>query len=230
VAQASDSVEKLSKELVFKEKDLAVAAAETEVVLKEVAQSAGAAEKVKASVQVVKDAAQILVDSIDKDKKYAESKLAAAIPALEAAERALATIKAADIATVKKLGKPPHLITRIMDSVIILFGRALDPCVPDPDPERRCVTPSWKEALKTMNGPLLSQLVNFDKDTINDEMCELLEPLFRMEDYTYERALSVCGNVAGLISWTQAMSTFYSVNKEVRSAGAYGFQFELHAT
>ena len=58
------------------------------------------------------------------------------------------TIKAADIATVRKLGKPPYLITLIMDCVLILFGRKLDPV--KPDYERQFLTPSWSEALKVI--------------------------------------------------------------------------------
>lgn len=211
--EAGESVTALSAELVVKEKELFVASKETEEVLVEVAASAAAAEKVKASVQKVKDKAQAIVDAIDKDKKFAEGKLAAAAPALAEAEMALQTIKPADIATVKKLGKPPHLIMRIMDCVLLLFNRRVDPVVADP--EKPCATPSWKEALKTMNGPMLQELLQFNKDTINEETCELMAPLLEMEDYTFENAKKVCGNVAGLCSWTRAMAFFFTVNKEV---------------
>lgn len=51
--------------------------------------SAAAAEKVKASVQTVKDRAQGIVDGIAVEKAYAEEKLEAARPALEEAEAAL---------------------------------------------------------------------------------------------------------------------------------------------
>ena len=59
------------------------------------------------------------------------------------------TIKAADISTVRKLAKPPHLIMRIMDCVLLLFRRAISPVVFDP--ERSCVTPSWSESLKVIS-------------------------------------------------------------------------------
>ncbi|NXP03754.1 DYH8 protein, partial [Thinocorus orbignyianus] len=211
--EASESVAKLSQDLAVKEKELAVASVKADKVLAEVTESAEAAAKVKNEVQIVKDKAQKIVDEIDLEKVKAETKLEAAKPALEEAEAALNTIKPVDIATVRKLAKPPHLIMRIMDCCLLLFQKQLDPVTMDP--EKPCCKPSWGESLKLMSGPFLQSLQQFPKDTINDETVELLQPYFNMEDYTLEYGKKVCGNVAGLLSWTQAMAVFYGVNREV---------------
>ena len=212
--EAAESVAELSKDLTVMEKELEVANQKADKVLIEVTTAASEAERVKAKVMKTKEACEKMVVEIAEEKRVAEEKLEAARPALEEAEEALNTVKPANIATVRKLGRPPHLIMRVMDAVLILFRKKLlkhepDPTVPSP-------LPSWQESLKVMSGTtFLTSLLQYPKDTINDEMVELLEPYLTMEDYNMGTAMRVCSDVAGLLAWTKAMAFFFGVNKEV---------------
>lgn len=148
LAEASESVEILKKDLAVMEIELASASDKAERVLQSVTEKAMQAEIVKNQVLIVKERAEALVQSIAIEKALAEEKLEAAKPALEEAENALNTIKPAHIATVRKLGRPPHLIMRIMDCVLILFQRKIHPVIADT--AAPCPKPSWQESLKVI--------------------------------------------------------------------------------
>ena len=130
--EASKAVELLKEELAAMEKDLQIANQKAEKVLVEVTQKAKEAEVIKDQVKKNKDRAELIVQEIEVERLSAEEKLEAARPALEEAEEALNTIKPANIATVRKLGRPPHLIMRVMDCAMILFRTKLPPLSADP--------------------------------------------------------------------------------------------------
>ena len=185
LVEAAESVDILKKELELKEKEIILATETAEVVLASVAQRTEEALVVKADVMVVKNKAEVLVESISADKAIAEEKLEAARPALEEAETALQTVKASDIATVRKLGKPPYLITLIMDVVLILFRKRVSPIKPDASKE--FFNTSWDESLKVMGDTrFMIKIQNYPKDTINAEMVDLMMPYFKYHSYTYE--------------------------------------------
>ncbi len=214
---AGDDVAAMKVELEQKDKDLEVAQKQAAEMLKEITASTAVAEKVKAEVQAVKDEMQGTADVIATEKAKAEKHLEAAIPALEAAEEALNMIKPADIATVKKLAKPPNLIMRIMDGVLTLKRMDLDKALHDPDKDpAHFPVPSWKVAQRMMNDTgFLNSLLAFPKDEITDETVELLQPYLEMPDFNFEAAKKVSGNVAGLCSWCRAMATYQVIAQEV---------------
>ncbi|CAF3729197.1 unnamed protein product [Adineta steineri] len=215
LVEAEKAVIVMKEELTIKEQELDVANQKADEVLKEVAVRKGAAEIVRQQVQKVKDTAQTLVDEINRDKMQANAELENAKPALIAAEEALQTITPLDIAVVRKLGRPPRLIRQMMDCVLILFGRSLKNPIRF-DPELQGAEPSWESSLKMMaDTGFLQNLQTFPRDRINDEQIELLQPYFRVPDYTPEGAKVAAGAIAGLLTWTRAMADFFYVNKRV---------------
>lgn len=144
--EAAESVLVLKKDLAVMETELQAASVEAERVLASVSERAEEAEGIRNRVQKSKEIAEKLVTEIGFERKIAEEKLEAAKPALQEAEAALNTILPAHIATVRKLGRPPHLIMRIMDCVLILFQKKLH--LTFPDSTVLSPKPSWQEALK----------------------------------------------------------------------------------
>lgn len=101
-----------------------------------------------------------------------------------------------------------------MDAVLILFGDHMSPV--KPDPATKFLTPSWSDSMKTMSDTsFLTHIIKYPTDQMTDEMMDLLVPYFRNSLYTFEAAQVACGNVAGLLKWTIAMTKYFTVNKDI---------------
>jgi dynein heavy chain len=57
----------------------------------------------------------------------------------------------------------------------------------------------------------LQCLMDFPKEQITDETCELLEPYLSAADFTFASAQKASGNVAGLCNWCRAMYTYHHI-------------------
>lgn len=84
------------------------------------------------------------------------------------------------MATVRKLGKPPYLITLIMDVCLILFRRKIKPV--KVDASKRFLDSSWEESLKVMaEAGFLAKILRYPKDSINAEIVDLMVPYLSNE-------------------------------------------------
>jgi dynein heavy chain len=94
----------------------------------------------------------------------AEAELAKAIPALDAAEKALKKLQRKDITELKSFPNPPAGLTILLEAVCIIFGRKPKK-VEGPNNTR--VDDYWDEIrLLFADANLLSKLLNFNKDAI----------------------------------------------------------------
>jgi len=220
--QAGEDVRLMKVDLAQKEVKLVAAQKETDVLLVEITESTAKAEKKKAEVTAVKDVLSSEAAVVAAGKAEAEKDLAAAGPALEEAKAALDSITPGDMKTLKALAKPPELIKRIFDGVVILMQFPLDPAGVYFEVVKgtNWPTSSWDFAGKPLLSrmdflSLLQEYNGSKKDEINGETCEFLLPYLYMADFTYEKAKSACGNVAGLCTWVRAMHTYYHIARFV---------------
>ena len=150
--EAAKDVEQIKIEVRDKEKSLIIAQEKGAVMVQEITASTAKAEKKKAEAGQIKDAVSIEAATIGQQKDAVEEDLLAAKPALDDAENALKAITAKDIGLLKQLKKPPDLVVRVFDMVLMLFQKTVnDPAVePNPKHGGLQLVGSWNYSLPMM--------------------------------------------------------------------------------
>jgi len=166
------------------------------------------------------------------EKDEADRDLQIAIPFLRRAEAAVDSIKPKDITELKGVRNAVDTTRLILDTVNILLQKALVPIAPKNmyimKQDIPFIADSFEEYAKSTltNANFLNSLFDFsanDKDNINEETIELLEPYLTLKiPSTGEDAFT--GNVAkkssaaleGMCVWAAAMSDYHKQSKIVK--------------
>ena len=183
--EAAAGVEELKIDLKKEDIKLKEASDITDKLLKELEIENKKAKEKGDEVAIVQTNCIAQKNSILSEKEEADKDLAVALPFLRRAEKAVDSIKPLDIKELSGMSQATDTTRLIMDTIHILFQRGMDPVKPRPltimKQEIPFINDSFDNHCKATlkNNNFLKDLVEFsnnDKDNINEETIELLEP------------------------------------------------------
>ncbi|CAH8511548.1 unnamed protein product [Schistosoma rodhaini] len=132
--------------------------------------------------------------------ELAQADLAQAMPALEAAVQALESLNKKDITEIKSYGKPPLLVQKVLEAVMILRG----------------ADPSWAESKRQLGEQdFIKQLINFDKDNISDKTLKRIGQYCSQDDFQPDVVGKVSSAAKSLCMWVRAMDVYGRVYRVV---------------
>lgn len=177
----------------------------------------------------IKESCELETARIAKEKLAAEEDLAQAKPFLEEAEKAIDSIKPADMQELKKLPNPSDIIKLVFDCVLLLKMAKMQPVGPadvilgigkakKKIPFIRHSFANAKTGLlqKTNFLQILLQFSNYEKDNINEETVELMSPYLNLPNFEPKVARNASRACEGLCTWVRAMIQYHDASKVVK--------------
>ncbi|KAJ3101998.1 Dynein heavy chain 6, axonemal [Phlyctochytrium planicorne] len=201
LAETNELVAKMQIELEQLGPELKVKAADVENLMVKIAKDQETADGVRKVVSEEETMVREKAKATEAIAEEAQKDLDQALPALQAAYKALDALDKKDIAELKVFSKPPDLVLMVMEAVCILFK----------------VKPDWEGSKKLLgDSQLMKKMQDFDKDNIPDSLLKKLKkytenPLFNAE--AVEKVSKACKSMC---MWVIAMDIYSRIFKEVQ--------------
>jgi dynein heavy chain len=210
----AESVAGMQEELTELQPKLVVAKKDAEELMIVIDRDSKEASQTRAIVEKESAAADIKANEAKQIKEECEAGLAEAIPALEAAVKALSILKKDDITEVKMMKAPPAGVKLTMEAVCIM--KEVGPVkIAAPDGKGK-VDDFWEPAKKMMNDPkFLDSLVNYDKDNMKESVIAKIKKYVDNEDFEPDKIAKASKAAYGLCCWVRAMEVYDRVAKFV---------------
>ncbi|KAG2500939.1 hypothetical protein HYH03_000764 [Edaphochlamys debaryana] len=214
LAGTEEQVLIMRKELEEKQPRLIASGRETAELIALVEVQTAEADKVKTLVQAEEAKAKEEADKVTSIKQECEADLAQAMPAYNAAIKALNTLTKNDISEVKGMKAPPSAVRLVMQAVCLLKG--LQPTKVKDAKSGKFVMDWWETSKRMLSDMgFLDSLMTFDKDNIPADVIKALQPLLSNTDFQPAKIKKVSQAAFGLCSWVRAMDSYDRVAKVV---------------
>ncbi|KAF5308293.1 hypothetical protein FQR65_LT06286 [Abscondita terminalis] len=205
----------LQKQLEKMKPILEVAARDAEVTIAKIAADTAVAEETKAVVEKEEIAAaeqKSITQAIAED---AQKDLDQALPALLAAEESLKALNKNDITEVRAMKKPPVGVVYVVESICIIKG--IKPVKVRGEKLGEKVLDYWEPGRSMLADPgaFMSSLLNFDKDSLTEEIINKLKQYVENPLFTPQKIALISKACMSLCTWVRAMYKFYFINKVV---------------
>ncbi|KAJ3217500.1 Dynein heavy chain 2, axonemal [Dinochytrium kinnereticum] len=195
-----ENVEKISVELEVAKKQVAQYQKQCEDYLVIIVQQKREADEQAKGVSAKTEKLSVEEEEVRAVADAAQADLDQAMPALNAAVKALEGINKKDLQEIRSYGKPPPLVEKVMEAVMVL---------------KKC-EPTWDEAKRQLGNPyFIKQLINFDKDNISDKILKKISQYCSDENFNPEIVGRVSGAAKSLCMWAKAMETYGIIFRQV---------------
>ncbi|CAG9316033.1 unnamed protein product [Blepharisma stoltei] len=223
--QAEADVKEMQTKLELEKVKIHEAEQKTDQLVKTLDVEKSKAQKQSDQVAERKDQCEQQAAEIRVQREEADRELQEALPFLHSAMRAVDSITSKDINEVKTNKSPVDMIRLIFDGVLVILSLPIVPVAFKQIKVKNVlydfIQDSFDESAKSMitDPRFLQKLIDFsekEKDNINDETCELLEPYLNLEVFNAAAAKSASAAAEGLCIWVRAMTQYHEASKIVK--------------
>ncbi|KAG5875162.1 hypothetical protein JTB14_033739 [Gonioctena quinquepunctata] len=211
----SEEVKILQVQLEVMKPALEVAAKDADIMIQKIAADTVIAEETKDIVQREEYEANKKALETQAIAEDAQRDLDEALPALLEAESSLKALNKNDIIEVRSMKRPPAGVVFVIEAICIVKNVKPNK-IPGYRPGEKLLD-YWEPGRTMLSDPaaFLSSLMNFDKDSITEDMVEKLNKYVDDAAFTPGKIAKVSKACTSLCMWIHAMFKYYFVNKAV---------------
>ncbi|KAJ8266677.1 hypothetical protein GJAV_G00133350 [Gymnothorax javanicus] len=200
--EASGQLEELNVKLADQKEVLAEKSSACEILLQEICSNTSVAEEKKAMAEEKAKEIEEQNKVIAVEKADAESSLAAALPALEAARIALQDLDKSDVTEIRSFAKPPKQVQAVCECILVMRGYK---------------EISWKSAKGMMSeANFLRSLMEMDCDAINTSQVKTVRGFLKNLNTSLEEMQAISRAGAGMLKFVEAVMGYCDVAKEIK--------------